>query len=343
MADSAIAQAVRAQKNALLAKDAATMRELTRAWLEVEKALAPQIELLSLEVESLRAAGKEVPIGRIYRLERLKSLLNQAREETAKYAGTAADIITSAQREMVAIGIQDAQSVLVGAVGGQFDRLSTLAVESMIASTSGVAADGAPLRQLLLDRLVPQLDGLSTDTMVQGLVNTLRQGMAQGWNPKKTAKLMKGSLAGGLDKALLIARTETMRAYRTANTQQMRDSGVVEGQVRMCAHTPSTCAACLADEGNVYPLDEEIPDHPRGRCTGVPWIKGMPKPTFETGEAWFGKQSTETQRGILGPKRYDLWKDGKATFADFAILTDHTVWGGGLGVTPVRDLSAAAG
>lgn len=335
---SAVVDAVRAQKEAIDARDAAILRQLARDWLQVEKALEGRIESLVDQITAMQARGKTPSLGKLYQLGRLKNLLIQAQEQTALYAGRAAEYIAREQATSVALGVQDAASVLGMSIGGQFDRLSATAIEAMIAATAGTGADGAPLRQLLFERMVRGVDGSILPGVQERLIQTLRNAIVQGWNPKKTAKLLKDDLAGGLNKALVIARTETMRAYRLGSSQQYTQSGMVEGVVRMCAHTPSTCLACLADEGTVYPSEEAIPDHPNGRCTGVPWVKGTDKPAFEAGEKWLRNQDEATQRGIMGSTRYDKWQAGEVTFADFATRTEHAVWGGGIAMTPIRSL-----
>ena len=339
MADSEIAQAVRAQKAALEARDAAILRQMAKSWLDVEKALKDKVDMLADEVYNLHRAGKPVSQGKLFQLGRLQNLLVQAQSETAKYAATSAEFIAGKQAESIALGVRDASSVLTGAIGGQFDKLSAPAIEAMIAATAGTGADGAPLRKLLFERMVRSPDGNVLPGVQDRLIRTLTNGIAQGWNAKKTAKLIRNDLAEGLNKALVIARSETMRAYRTGAAEQYTRSGAVKGVVRMCAHTPLTCLACLADEGQtVYPADKPLPDHPNGRCTPIPWIKGMEKPGFEKGEAYVKSLSEPEQRALMGRGRFEAWKEGKVSFGDFATRTEHAVWGGGLQVTRIADL-----
>jgi hypothetical protein len=81
-----------------------------------------------------------------------------------------------------------------------------------------------------------------------------------------------------------------------------------------------------------------LPDHPHGRCTGVPVIKGQAPLKYQTGEAWFDTQDAATQRDIMGPGRYEKWKKGEVKFSEFAQTTHSETWGDGLGVTPMRAL-----
>ena len=76
------------------------------------------------------------------------------------------------------------------------------------------------------------------------------------------------------------------------------------------------------------------PQHPRCRCMDAPWVKswrdlGVPVSTARdrerldgrtpermTYEDWFRRRPASEQREILGPARYELWKQG-TPIADF--------------------------
>ena len=109
--------------------------------------------------------------------------------------------------------------------------------------------------------------------------------------------------------------------------------------MRLCAHNGRTCAACLADEGTVYPADIAMPDHVQGRCRGIPALSGMPMPTWTKGEEWLLTQDEETQRSILGPGRFAAWKEGQFQFSELVQKTHHPTWGEGIKVAPLRDLT----
>ena len=202
-----------------------------------------------------------------------------------------------------------------------------------MANIVGIAGNGRPLGELLRNRMVTR----DADVW-QRLVDNLVRGTALGRNPRDVARAMRDDLAGGLNKALVIARTEGLRPYREASRAQYEASGVVTGQKRLCAHDGRVCGACLADEGTVYGLGEVIPDHPNGRCTGVPIVTGMPETRWTAGEGWFQEQPQEVQVSILGQAKWQAYQEQRFKFADLVTHTHDATWGGGLTPTPLSKL-----
>jgi hypothetical protein len=335
--EPAVVTTLRGFKADLLAQEAAQQVEMAKRWIGVERSLEGQIDALSLELANLAKSGVQISPGKIYRLERYQKLLAQAQEQTALYARYADGLITQRQTALVALGVEHAVEAvgLVGPIGMAFDRLSSAAVESMIALIAGKAGDGGSLGQLLLDRMVKQPG--AWERLTTNLVNAV----AQGWNPRKTARMMRDDLSQGLDKALVIARSEEIRAYKTANLQSYQASGAVRGIMRLTAHDSRVCGACLADEGTVYPVDTIIPDHPQGRCGQIPVVNGARMPEWTRGEDWFKTQPEDVQRSILGPGKYDAWKEGRFGFGELKMATHNATWGEGVKVASLKDLGIA--
>lgn len=335
-AEPLVVRRLRELKDDVLNREADQMRVMARRWLQVENALEAQITALSEQIARMSAAGKTISPGRIYRLDRFHKLLGQAQQEFGKYAAWSDGVISAGQTQFAMLGIEHANEALgLVRTGTQWDRLNADAVNSMI----GMVGDGEPLGDLLNLRMVKDATGLPLPGVSERLTQTLVNASAQGWNPRRTARMMRDDLAGGLDKALQISRTEQLRVYREASRAQYEASGVVEGIARLCAHQRNTCLACLADEGHVYPVNQGVPDHPLGRCAGVPHLLGEKPPKMQTGEQWLSTQDEETQRTVMGNTRFEAWKSGKVKFSQFATPTQHEVWGGGLKVTPVKELT----
>jgi len=310
-------------KAALIAREADQMEEMARRWLDVEQALDAQIYALAAELEQMKQQGVTPTRARLFRLRRYRDLRAQVEAEMTAYTQYTERTVTAGQTEMAALGIDNAQEAIQlsywqhSRIPVFFNRLPIEAVENMV----GIAGDGGPLGALIRQRMI------SDSTAFQRLTQTLIDSTALGRNPRDTANLMERDLTEGLNKALVIARTEQLRVYRQAAADQYTASGVVTGQKRLTAHDSRVCPACLADEGHVYPINMSIPDHPNGRCTGVPVVKGLPEVKWLGGEAWFKTQDEATQRAILGNGRYDAWRSKQVSFGQFTRLQHNETWG----------------
>ena len=339
MPDPLAVLSMRRFKAQLLARDAEQMRIMARQWTGVERQLDAHISALAREIDEKRRNGEIVSQTRLYQLQRYKSLKAQTEEEFSRYANWATTEVTEQQRALAKLGL-DHGARAIGDVYAQhgmvgtFDRLPVQAAENM----AGLAGDGRPVGVLLKNRINPHYSDERALSAWTNLTDTLVRNTALGINPRETAEAMRDDLAGGLQKGLTIARTEQLRVYRQANQQQYQESGVVSGHKRLCDHTDRTCIACLADEGTLYPVTEPIFDHPAGRCTSVPVVKGLPELQFETGEEWLSNMDDEDARKIMGNERYEAWKDG-TPMKDFITYTDHPTWGRGLTPTPASKLS----
>lgn len=342
MPDPAVIVAMREFKAGLLAREGVQMREMARRWLQVENALDAQIVALSDEFARRKESGETISQAALYRLQRARRLRAQIRDEFERYVQYADGTLARYQEGSGTLGIEHAAQAIEltywegGQVGAYFDRLPISAVQNVV----GIAGDGKPLGDLLRRRMIRDEDGTELAGVWDRLTQTLIEGTALGRNPREVARLMRDDVAGGLNKALVIARTEGLRPYREMSRSQYEASGVVEGQKRLAAHDDSVCGACLADEGTLYGIHAVISDHPQGRCTGVPVVKGMPEVTWTGGEQWFGQQPESVQRSILGNGRYEAWRERQFRFSDLVTRTSNAVWGEGIVPTPLEKLAA---
>ncbi len=327
MPESTVARMVRLQKEALLRYEAEQMRALTQRWLQVERALEAEMlkTILALQEKGI------VTEAMILRDERFQRLLWQARAEYAKYADDVEARIEAIQEYGLTKGVSDAAKVLELSIDEaklalNFDMLNVEAINTII----GITADGTPLRELLMKEY---------PNAVQGIMDALTKGIALGLNPKKIAEDMAKEMGIALQKALLISRTEMMRAYRLATQEQYKASEVVTQYKRLAIKDDTTCLGCLMQDGETYETEEEFAEHPNGRCQLVPVVRGGFAPTWTSGKEWLAGLSEERQRGILGDQRYELWKSGAASLEDFSTLVPNETWGGSFVPTPLNVLT----
>jgi hypothetical protein len=311
-------------------RDRALQRELIRRWARVERALAGQLDALVRELAELRAAGQPVTPHSLYRLERYQTLLAQVQEETRRYAESAAGLIAAEQGYAVQLGLdwgRDSVAALTVRthVGLALNRVNARAVEAMI----GLAADGTPLAQLLT-RSYPQTVAAITDTLIEAT--------ALGYNPRRTARLLRDEMAGEAQRALVVARTEQSRALRAATVETYRQSGSVATYTRRAARSGRTCLACLLEDGRQYPVTVTFSDHPNGRCVAIADVPGVPSPVAQSGREWFMEQPAEVQRRIMGEGHYQAWREGEYSLGEASRMHQHPVWGDAPQVVPLREL-----
>ena len=254
--DPEVVRVLKAYRVLLDGREDALMRDMGRRWLDIEHRLDAEIALLAREIADRAASGRVITEQIVWRAERYQIIKAQLEDEIRKYnRDYAVATISRAQEQYALLGLdaaRDAINATYGPMGAYWNRINVGAVQSMI----GFAGDGTPLEKLLRESYPDAVDGLT-----KALIN----GIARGQNPAQTARDMADGMGMGLDRSLLIARTETARAYRTASTEQYRQSGVVSG-FRRLVKKETACMACLMLDGETFELEGELDDHPRGKA-----------------------------------------------------------------------------
>ncbi len=203
------------------------MRDMGKRWLEIEQKLDADIVALAYEFERRAKAGEAVTEQMVWKAERYQTVKARLADEIRKYdKNYAVGAISSAQEQFATLGISAANDAILasypgaGALSASWTRINVNAVESMI----GFAGDGSPLYKLLEK---------SYGDAVNGLLNALINGLARGLGPAQIAHDMADGMGMGLNRALLIARTEAARAYRVGSSKQYRESKVCTGFYRL--------------------------------------------------------------------------------------------------------------
>lgn len=322
-----VLRVLREHRIALDAMEATVMRDMGTRWLFIERRLEADMSALAGEF-TRRAATETVTQQMIWRSDSYKILQAQIAEEIKKYnKDYAVGYISQSQEQYARLGIRSAQDAITASYTDMiaaFNRINVGAVQSMI----GFAGDGSPLYSLL-KRDLP----LTADAIANALIN----GIARGLGSVATARSMADGLGMGLDRALLIARTENSRAYRTASVEQYRQSGVTRGFKRL-VKKGTACLGCLFRDGETFSIASQLDDHPNGKCMAIPLVEGVNDPKWEKGTDWFKNLPPERQREILGDKRYGMWKAGTISLDDMSGKTHSNVWGDAPRVVPLSEL-----
>jgi SPP1 gp7 family putative phage head morphogenesis protein len=210
----------------------------------------------SLQDNILALASKEtLSKNQLFQLNQYKQLLVDAKEQTQKFSKLSAEIIKENQLKFATTGIQSTQEI-IGLNVKLFNKLPVSAIEKFI----GISKEGSPLYDLLIK---------SYPETVTKLTDTLLKGVALGYNPEKTARLMQVDMNGNLDRALRIARTEQMNIYRESSLMQMNEAGLNEWE---WITESDACDYCLEQNGKKFPVDESMETHPNCRCGTLPVV-----------------------------------------------------------------------
>lgn len=152
---------------------------------------------------------------------------------------------------------------------------------------------------LLYSRVFSELTGITAqmDTIISQI---LTQGMIDGSGMREIARKLIAAIDGTnlgslgiIDKlgrfipaqrrALMLVRTEVIRAFHLAAIQEYRNWGLEGVYVRAewkTAGDDRVCESCNSLEGKIYTLDEiepMIPLHPQCRCIALPYIEELQK------------------------------------------------------------------
>lgn len=162
-------------------------------------------------------------------------------------------------------------------------------------------------------------------------------GFRAGDSPRVVAYALRDVSSLTLARAMTIARTETVRAYRSATVETYKQNGdVLQGWVWQAQ--PDACPICMAMQGTTFEVWEELAGHVNCRCVCVPQSRSWEElgfdgitettPTVPRGNDVVSKMSEGKQRRLLGNTRFEAWRDGTVKdVREFVKIDPGGVWG----------------
>jgi len=175
---------------------------------------------------------------------------------------------------------------------------------------------------------------------VDDVITTIGNGLLFGFGPRQIERNVRRTIGRHISNTIVVVRTEILRAYRTAAVDTYRQNGdVIMAWRWRSARNERTCAMCWALDGQVFTLDDELTDHPNGRCYPVPvarpWaalgFRGEIHETLEehpTGKEAFDDLPPEKQEMILGRSKFKAYQAGDiADIRDLVGLRYNKDWG----------------
>jgi len=330
------------------ARDAATLRQLADAYGRIYRDATARFELLNVFIQGKLDAGELVTAGRVIRSAQYRELVTQTRAAIDGFGEFAAGAVANEQdraataalvqsEHLLRVGTETGMAETVRIPGGRtlqdilpaFQRVPIEAVSQLV----GTLGDGTPLRDYFL-RGSANASALS-DEVVDGIRDVVSRGLAGGWNPRKTAAELRRTMGIGLTRAMRIARTETLRSYREATRANYAANGIEEWEW-LATLSDRTCLACLALDGQTFPIDQPMQSHVNCRCTMVPVLPfQVPRVRrvqdgggefVGTAGEWFGQLGGSTQRGMMGPGKFELFQQGHGLM-DFLGARDSQTFG----------------
>lgn len=316
-------------------------RALVSAWIDAWDEVSPDLTAVLLD---MLVAGDKVTRTQLLRSTRLRKALAViadnleylAAQARVRISGDLADVIDkagSAQASVIDSQLPpDTDLVNVDAWSRVDDRqIAAIVRRSTEQITSLTQPLGAEAYEVVRRELI--------------------RGVASGSNPRATAariikRTEKVGFNGGLNRALTIARTETLDAHRgAAALSQSAHADVLGGWSWLAKLDSRTCPSCWAQHGSLHSLDEPGPqDHQCGRCGRMPVTKSWadlgldviepPSLLPDAGSMFEALPSTE-QLQILGPGRYDAWVRGDFPMDAWSVRRRTPGWRDSFGVAPL--------
>lgn len=326
-----VASLARRFRSLIARRERQAVREILDAWIGVRRRLVADIDLLAKAITAITSRGDTPSRAQLLRLSQLEALLDSVSTEVARFGRAADRVVYDARRDAVQMA-QDHVGRLVGGqlgpagprVGVGFRPVDTSALEAIV----GTLGQG------------PVHDLLTTlgDGLADRLAITLTDGVARGRSPRETARDLRQVATTPRHRALTIARTETLRAYReSTRTAHSANADLLEGWQWLATLDTTTCPMCVAMHGELMPTGELQGTHPNCRCTALPvtrsWADlGFPdipetRVTVPSGTDWFRSLSTTDQQLVLGPAKHAAWLAGDLQLADLVGYRDDPVWG----------------
>ena len=330
MTESEVVKAIRKQRDEIARNELDTLRRMARLWVPSYRYLQEQVSALMRIIQDKRDKGEAVEMEYIYSLKRYRTMMEQAAVTIRKYNKAIAGLINGAEAEATDLGQKNAQQLV--SIAEPDHEMWTRVNRRETTIAAGMTAEGAPLDSLLKKSFGQMKEGLE-----QALITGISTGQGSSW----IADQIMQAAAIPERRALLIARTEVNRAYRQSNWNQMRSSRAVLGYRRMC-HKGTACFACLMLDKEFYPVDEEPTDHPNGKCSFVPVTRHFDPgndPTWQGGREYFDSLPEEAQRKLMGPGRFDLWKQSGVDPRDMVWIKPNKTWGGSPAIKPLGELN----
>jgi len=124
---------------------------------------------------------------------------------------------------------------------------------------------------MMIDHNLIMVQGMSDD-MKKEVMRILSTGLLEGRSNDKIARDLVERVDVSKNRAVMIARTETIRSYNQASVERYKSAGLSQWRW-ITAMDESACDTCISLDNKIFDMgDEQPPEHPRCRCSVSPYI-----------------------------------------------------------------------
>lgn len=330
---SQYSDAVDEQRRARDRREAGYTRRMLKAYDDLLDSLDEDLHQITDQIEEARANGEDVHPDWLRRQARYARLMDQVKLSSDAFVALGTNIIVDASGSEIERGAVDAlersRILFPGEVyfpeGDIFSgNINLPAMENLIGQTSGSSplmkvldSHGTGAADIITSGLIAGLSGQGADEIFRNIRRQLQ-------SPVHDSRLMA------------LVRTEMMNSYRASMHEQYDQFGdEIDGWMWSAHRGPRTCLACLAMDGQVFPMDRKFDQaHVNCRCSASPWPKDL-YPEVQaflqqqgSGEDWLRRQSPDVRAKMFPSKdAFDAFERGDLHLMDFVGYTDSPVWG----------------
>lgn len=310
-----------------------TIRQLVQAWARAWLTIDAEWTKAVQDLVDMSAAGQWPSQRAVLRASSVQKALESATREVVDLAEfTGVTVVTSARQVSTEVAFWQRQIITsqlpVGWARGEQlpEKLTDQVLAAIVERTTGqIESRKRPL----------------ADDTVEAMKRALVRGVSVGESPRMTAYRMvrtsRSHFNGGLTRAMTIARTETLDAYRSgAAAYQAEHDDVLQGWAWSAKLDARTCPACWGMAGTVHPLYEPGPiDHHCGRCARTPLTRSWadlgidldePESVMPDAETEFQRLTYGEQLRVMGPVRLKAWSSGALSWSDLAVKRENLGW-----------------
>jgi hypothetical protein len=329
------------------------VRQLAGAWVTAWATLDTVWQHAVADIlDDMASTGQWPAPYRLARLHRLAAAATQTRAALDALAAQTATAATTGAGNIVAATAAAEPAIMASQLPA---AVAAAAIEGYAAAVAPSALEAIVLRAQQQIHAVTW--PLSADA-IESLRRALIAGVATGMHPRDTARAMlrnvQGAFNGGLTRAINLARTEMLDAYRDTSAQvHQANADVVDCWVWISDLGTRCCASCWSMHGTEHPVETPGPlDHQSGRCSRMAKLKSWAElgiPGMESDEDLipkaadrFAALSPADKRRVMGPRRLALLTSGRVDLADLAMRRTTIGWRPSYVPRPVGQLEQIA-